>query len=74
MRNGITEYIAKKDLIPGRRYKVAARNFAEATWDGERELFVGLRHKFGATFLDTELHWDDDPNYGTVKPLELIGE
>jgi hypothetical protein len=68
-RDGI-KYIKVKDLILGRKYKVDARNFSEATWNGSG--FIGLRTKFGSTFEDEELHYDDDPHYGTCKPLEII--
>jgi hypothetical protein len=63
-------YIKREDLVVGTRYIVDARNFSEATWNGVE--FIGLRTKFGHTFLDTELHYDDHPHYGTVKPLEVV--
>jgi len=64
------EYLKKDELIIGGRYRVEGRNFDIATWTGEE--FVGMRVKFGGRFLDQELHWDDDPKYGTVKPLEYL--
>ncbi len=33
-------YIKKEDLILGAKYKVDARNFEEATWNGTE--FIGL--------------------------------
>lgn len=62
--------IKKEELIVGRKYRCDARNFTIGTWNGEA--FEYIRYKFGDTFLDTELYWDDDPTHGTVKPLELI--
>lgn len=63
-------YIKREALKIGAKYKVDARNFEEATWNGTE--FIGLRTKFGCTFEDGELHYDDDPHYGTCKPIKLI--
>ena len=64
------DYIKVPDLIVGARYRVIARNFDEATWDGI--VFKGMRHKFGKTFEDTELHYDACEHYGTCQPIELL--
>ena len=63
-------YIKLEDLLVGRQYRCRARNFEVGTWNGET--FDYVRIKFGHTFPDTELHYDDDPHYGTVRPLELL--
>lgn len=64
------KYIAKADLVPGRTYKVQARNFFTGMWDGN--VFHGLRYKFGSWFVDREYHYDDGPPSGTVKPIQKI--
>ena len=63
-------YLKRDELVVGKRYKVDARNFSEATWNGE--VFEGLRTKFGQTFESTEIHYDDHKPHGTVKPLEVV--
>lgn len=55
------------ELIKGGIYKVHARNFDTAVYDGD-EGFIGVRVKFGAEYLDTEYL-----NH-TVRPKELIGQ
>ena len=64
------DYIPREKLIVGARYKLHARNFQEGVWNGKA--FEGIRTKFGHRFLDEELHWDEDPHFGTAKPLELM--
>ncbi len=59
-------YILKKDLEEGMAYIVHARDFHIAIWDGEE--FHGIRIAFGRSSMSTELHWDDGPPNGTVKP------
>lgn len=49
-------------------YRVEARNFKFAVFDG-KEHFIGIRHKFGNSFLDTENHWSAE-NFATCRPLE----
>lgn len=68
----VKEWIPRDQLIIGRKYRCAARNFEIGTWNGTG--FDYMRTKFGCVFPDVEFHWDDDPHYGTVKPLELIDE
>ena len=64
------DYIKKEDLVDGAYYICDARNFTEGMWNGTS--FTYNRLKFGGTFLDTELHWDDGPPYGTVQPLAEV--
>jgi hypothetical protein len=68
----LVKYIAKPDLIVGRKYRCLARNFDIGVWNGTA--FDYLRTKFGQKFMDIEFHYDDGPPYGTVRPLELINE
>lgn len=72
MNNLILDYIKKEDLIKDQDYYCSARNFTIGTWNGEE--FEYTRNKFGQTFTDTELHWDDGAPHGTVKPLSRWGE
>lgn len=58
------EKIALDDLVIGNCYEIAARNLHIGVWDGEA--FHGIRTKFGDTFMDREIHWDLDNNFGTA--------
>lgn len=66
------EWIPMEEMIVGALYLCNARNFYLGIWNGER--FDYMRYKFGQTFPDTELHWDEGPPFGTVKPLLLLKE
>jgi hypothetical protein len=61
------EWIAKEDLVIGKKYKCRARNFDVGTWNGEA--FEYHRKKFNTVLKDREFHWDDGAPFGTVKPL-----
>ena len=62
--------IPRDQLEPDQWYEVRARNFEYALWTGTA--FLGRRGKFGQFFWDEELHWDDDPHYGTAKPIRKV--
>ena len=62
MRN-IPNTIAKKDLVHGAYYQGTCRNASVARWNGEREVFVYWRYKFGEYFLDEVKHPEDDNIY-----------
>jgi hypothetical protein len=64
------EYLKRDELEVGATYKVEARNFYEAVWNGS--VFKGTRVKFGDRFGAVEYHWDDGVPNGTVKPLNKI--
>lgn len=66
-------WISLPDCIDRRLYRVKARNFSFAVFFKERSAFAGIRHKFGNTFVDEELHWDLESR-GTCKPLECLPE
>jgi hypothetical protein len=55
------------ELEVGSEYFCNARNFSYGVWNGKA--FDYMREKFGATFPDTELHWDIGAPHGTVKPF-----
>lgn len=63
-------YLKKNELEEYCIYECDARNFSVGVWINEK--MYGLRTKFTDTFLDYEIHFDDDPKYGTCKPLKKI--
>jgi hypothetical protein len=63
-------WIPRDELIVGKKYLCEARNFYVGTWNGEA--FEYVRYKFGRYYDDIELHWDDDPKFGTAKPFEMV--
>lgn len=66
------KWIPKDELEVGVLYLCKARNFLYGRWNGEE--FEYMRNKWGSTFPDTELHWDDGPPYGTVKPFKKVSD
>lgn len=56
----------------GTVYLVLSRNLEVGVFDGDTG-FIGIRTKLGSDFLFTEYHWDTGDPYGTVKPLQEIG-
>ena len=63
--------LKKEQLIHGALYKVEARTYYQnvALWTGN--YFIGFAGSCGFIYLEKELYWNDDPNYGTCKPLEI---
>lgn len=57
------------ELIVGKIYKIDGRNLSYGLYRGEGA-FVGIRNKFGSTFIDEELHWDKHQTHGTVESME----
>jgi len=53
----------KADLIHGAYYKGECRNAEEARWNAEKQLFYYWRTKWGARFLATIHHPEDDEIY-----------
>ena len=66
-------YLPLEECKKGGVYRLDSRNLSYGVYDGE-DGFIGLRYKFGDTFLFTEYHWDTENHkpYGTVKPLKLM--
>ena len=64
------DYLKIDDLVVGRVYVCEARNFTEGMWNGKE--FEYKRTKFGQTFTDTELHWDEGAPHGTVQPFAEV--
>jgi len=69
------QYIAKipkKDLIHGAYYKGRCRNANEARWNGERQLFIHWRTKYGSTFLEDICHPEDEKRFDVFVVEELL--
>lgn len=61
-----------KDLKHGGVYTVNSRNLVVGVWDEPNKQFIGIRHKWGDVFIDTEDHWDTGPPHGTARGVEFI--
>lgn len=72
MLRGASRYFPLPECKPRHVYRVRARNFTLAVFDG-KDGFVGIREKFGKRFLDTEHHWDVE-HFPTCQPMEALGE
>ncbi len=68
----MSNYIPLSDCQHGYLYHFRARNFCLGVFNAQTNGFVGIREKFGNEYLFTELHWDADPMFGTVQPIELL--
>lgn len=72
----IEKWIPVEECIHGGFYKIHGRNFDYGVFvnneTAHNNAFIGMRYKFGDTYLAKELHWDVDDHYGTAKPLEFI--
>lgn len=64
------DYMKFEDCKEGFTYNIDGRNFSYGIFHNEQ--FYGIRHKFGDTFIDTEIHWDKDKHHGTVRPQKEI--
>ena len=65
-------YIKIPEMKDGMIYRVIGRNYSVAMWNEESKRFYGIREKWGDEYISGELHWDADPNYGTVRPMKEI--
>lgn len=69
------KYIPINKCIDGHVYRIRARNGRIGIFKKDNEnAFTLNRHKFGQNYLFDEYHWDNGPPYGTVRPLEDLGE
>lgn len=66
-------YIPLKECVRGGVYKLRSRNLDLGAYDGN-EGFIGIRLKFNERYLFTEYHHDQGAPYGTVFPLEKVGQ
>lgn len=67
------EYLKIEECKQRKIYRLQSRNLAYGVFDGKNG-FIGIRSKFGHEYLFTEYHYDADPHYGTVRPIEEVGE
>lgn len=67
------KYIPMEQCVRGGVYRIRARNLSVGVYDGNQG-FIGIRCKFDHLYLFTEYHWDQGPPYGTVHPIEKIGD
>jgi hypothetical protein len=61
--------IPKSEMQPG-WYICEGRCPPVCLWDGDQ--FQVLTVDCGFYTIHEQLHWDDDPKYGTVKPIKLL--
>jgi hypothetical protein len=57
---------SSEPLEQGGIYRIQSRNLAAGVYDGKGG-FIGIREKFGDTYLFTEYGWEQGPPYGTVR-------
>jgi hypothetical protein len=56
----------------GYLYRISARNSRLGICREQGKAFTIGRFKFSANYLFDEYHWDSDPHFGTVCPLEEL--
>jgi len=64
--------IPKDKLIKGKRYLGSCRNATKALWNGEE--FEYKRYKFGAYYMDSVNHFQDDDGYDLFVPIQEVEE
>jgi hypothetical protein len=67
-------HIPLTDCKHRKLYRLASRNLKLGFFEEETRGFLGLRRKFGSTYVFEEYHWDCGPPYGTVHPQEELPE
>lgn len=65
-------YLKVDELKPGYLYRIRARNGTVGIWNPVRGEFTLSRTKFNDNYTFGEIHWDLNPNFGTVKPWEEL--
>ena len=68
-----TEYIPLTECKPRHIYRIRSRNLDVGVFDGNIG-FIGIRMKFRDRYLFTEDHHDTGAPFGTVMPIEDLGE
>ena len=66
--------IQKKDLVDGQFYAGDHRNATIAKWDAEKNKFIYMRTKWGATYEDDCNHFEDDDGYALFVPIRIATE
>lgn len=62
--------IPKDKLIKGKIYLGSCRNATKALWNGEK--FEYKRYKFGAYYMDSVNHFQDDDGYDLFVPIKEV--
>jgi len=69
----VDNYIKIEDCKNRYTYEINSRNLSYGVFDQNDGGFIGIREKFGDTYLFREYHWDlGANNFGTVQPLKEI--
>lgn len=66
------EYLTIEECEDGMTYKIDGRNFDYGVYTIKTKSFLGIRHKFGNQFIDSEEHYDCGAPHGTVFPFEKL--
>ncbi len=66
--------IPKKDLVDGQYYAGDHRNATIAKWNAEKNKFIYMRTKWGATYEDDCNHFEDDDGYALFVPIKTATE
>lgn len=66
------KYLPIAECVNGRIYRLQSRNLIVGVYREETKGFIGIRRKFGHTYLFEEYHWDTGAPYGTAYPIEEV--
>lgn len=71
-------WIPSNECKEGYSYLVNSRNLGSIAICSEFSdtglIFIGLREKLNSYYISSEIHYDDDQYFGTLRPLALIGK
>jgi len=65
-------FVPLKKCKHGWAYRIRSRNLGFGVFNSKTRGFVGIREKFGRTYLFEEYHADTGAPYGTVHPIRPI--
>jgi hypothetical protein len=68
------QYLNKAELEHGQYYAGHCRNANVARWNGERQLFIHWRTKFGETFTEEIRHPEDEKHFDVFYPTHICVE
>lgn len=71
-QTSIMTCIPKAECKDRQLYKIFSRNLTFGIYVAETGGFIGLREKFGNTYLFTEYHRDNGAPFGTVAPKKAL--
>jgi len=66
--------IKREDCKERVLYRIHSRNLEFGVFDAQDGGFIGLREKFGETYIFKEFHYDNGAPFGTVRPEEALPE